>query len=149
MKAAPSSHLPLATGSNHLRHADSCSIAGSDRGGGYPGARASERRGTPSSSDWGTCAPAVAAPEAVDGDVDRFKALVERGRQALAAGDPATAATLLRDALGLWRGHPLADLAYEAFAQPAIAQLEELRLAALEDRIEASLPPGPIARFGA
>ena len=75
-------------------------------------------------------------------DVDRFKALVERGRQALAVADPAMAATLLRDALGLWRGHPLADLAYEAFAQPAIAQLEELRLAALEDRIEADLAVG-------
>ena len=75
-------------------------------------------------------------------DLDRFKALVEQGRQALAAGDPATAATLLRDALGLWRGPALADLGYEAFAQPAIAQLEELRLAALEDRIEADLALG-------
>jgi YVTN family beta-propeller protein len=75
-------------------------------------------------------------------DLDGFKALVEHGRQALAAGDPATAATLLRDALGLWRGHPLADLSYEAFAQAAIAQLEELRLAALEDRIAADLALG-------
>jgi YVTN family beta-propeller protein len=75
-------------------------------------------------------------------DLDRFKALVEQGRQALAVGDPASAATLLREALGLWRGPALADLEYEAFAQPAIAQLEELRLAALEDRIEADLALG-------
>jgi YVTN family beta-propeller protein len=75
-------------------------------------------------------------------DLDRFRALVDQGRQALAVGDPATAATRLRDALGLWRGPALADLGYEAFAQPAIAQLEELRLAALEDRIEADLALG-------
>jgi YVTN family beta-propeller protein len=75
-------------------------------------------------------------------DVDRFKALVEQGREALDAGNPATAATLFRDALGLWRGPPLADLGYEAFAQTAIAQLEELRLAALEARIEADLALG-------
>jgi peptide/nickel transport system substrate-binding protein len=75
-------------------------------------------------------------------DLDRFRALAERGRRALAAGDPATAATLLRDALGHWRGPPLADLCYEAFAQPAITQLEELRLAALEDRIDADLALG-------
>ena len=43
-------------------------------------------------------------------DLDRFKALVEQGRQALAASDPASAATLLGDALGLWRGPALADL---------------------------------------
>jgi DNA-binding SARP family transcriptional activator len=75
-------------------------------------------------------------------DVDRFKALSEQGRHALATGDPATAATRLRDALGLWRGPALADLSYEAFAQPAIARLEELRLAVLEDRIDADLALG-------
>jgi peptide/nickel transport system substrate-binding protein len=75
-------------------------------------------------------------------DLDRFKALVERARRVLAVGDPGAAATLLRDALRLWRGPALADLAYETFAQPAIAQLEELRLAALEDRIDADLALG-------
>ena len=45
-------------------------------------------------------------------------------------------------ALGLWRGEPLADVAYEPFAQNAIARLQEARLAALEDRIEADLAVG-------
>ena len=49
---------------------------------------------------------------------------------------------LLDVALGLWRGEPLADLAYEPFAQGEIARLEEARLAALEDRIEADLMLG-------
>jgi peptide/nickel transport system substrate-binding protein len=75
-------------------------------------------------------------------DLDRFRALAERGREALAGGDPGTAAMLLRDALGLWRGPALADLGYATFAQPAIAQLEELRLAALEDLVEADLALG-------
>jgi predicted ATPase len=56
--------------------------------------------------------------------------------------DPATAAGLLREALALWRGPPLADLAYESFGQPEIARLEESRLAALEQRIESDLALG-------
>ena len=48
----------------------------------------------------------------------------------------------LRAALALWRGAPLADFAYEAFAQAAIGRIEELRLAALERRIEADLELG-------
>jgi DNA-binding SARP family transcriptional activator len=71
-------------------------------------------------------------------DLHRFERLVEDSRTA----DPATAAGLLRDALALWRGPPLADLAYEPFAQPEIARLEEARLAALEHRIEADLALG-------
>ena len=71
-------------------------------------------------------------------DVYRFEELVE----AAEGSDPAAAAATLRDALGLWRGPALADVAYEAFAQPAIARLEELRLAALERRIEADLALG-------
>ena len=51
-------------------------------------------------------------------------------------------AKLLDAALGLWRGEPLADLAYEPFAQREIARLDEARLAALEDRIEADLMLG-------
>src|SRR5215207_8389613 len=47
-----------------------------------------------------------------------------------------------REALDLWRGPPLADLAYERFAQSHIARLEELRLVALEHRIEAGLALG-------
>jgi YVTN family beta-propeller protein len=64
-------------------------------------------------------------------DVDRFDALVARGRRALERGDALTAAALLREALRVWRGPPLADFAYEPFAQAEIARLEEARLAAL------------------
>jgi eukaryotic-like serine/threonine-protein kinase len=71
-------------------------------------------------------------------DVARFERLVA---QADAADDRA-AAPMLREALGLWRGPPLADLAYEAFAQPEIARLDELRLAALERRFDAELAVG-------
>ena len=46
----------------------------------------------------------------------------------------------LRPALALWRGPPLADLAYQRFAQAEIARLEELRLACLEERIEPTSP---------
>jgi YVTN family beta-propeller protein len=80
-------------------------------------------------------------------DVDRFEALVARGREALEGGDPLTAATVLRDGLAVWRGPALADFAYEPFAQPEIARLEESRLAALEDRIDADLASGQQARL--
>ncbi len=56
--------------------------------------------------------------------------------------EPAEAAAKLREALGLWRGAPLDDLSYASFAQPAIRRLEELRLTALEKRIEADLELG-------
>ena len=75
-------------------------------------------------------------------DVDRFERLVEEGRRALAAGEPAQAETSLREALALWRGEPLADFAYDSFAQSEIARLEELRLAALEERLQADLALG-------
>ena len=59
-------------------------------------------------------------------------------------GEPirSAAAQKLREALALWRGPPLADLAYEPFAQAEIARLEELRSAALEQRIDADLAGG-------
>lgn len=75
-------------------------------------------------------------------DLDRFQALVEAGRQALAMGDSQRASDTLGAGLALWRGPALADFAYEAFAQGSIAQLEELRLSAVEDRIEADLALG-------
>jgi DNA-binding SARP family transcriptional activator len=75
-------------------------------------------------------------------DVDRFRDLVEEGRQALAVGDAEKAARTLRAALALWRGPPLADFTYEAFAQAAIAQLDELQLGAIEERVEADLALG-------
>ena len=50
-------------------------------------------------------------------DVDRCEALVAEGRSALQKGDPRTPAERLREALGLCRGPPLADFAYESFAE--------------------------------
>jgi DNA-binding SARP family transcriptional activator len=75
-------------------------------------------------------------------DLHRFETLVEEGSAALAAGDPAHASELLRAASALWRGPPLAEFAYEPFAQPASTRLAELRLVALENRIEADLALG-------
>jgi DNA-binding SARP family transcriptional activator len=64
------------------------------------------------------------------------------GRAALEAGRYAEAAETLRQALGRWRGPVLADLADYAFTRPEAARLEELRLAALEARIDADLALG-------
>ena len=75
-------------------------------------------------------------------DVRRFEALLEQGRRELASGEAERASLTLRDALALWRGPALADLALEPFAQTEIARLEELRLTALEARIEADLALG-------
>lgn len=58
------------------------------------------------------------------------------------AGDPARAAELLDDGLGLWRGSALVDVAFEDFAQPEIGRLEELRLIGLEARADAALECG-------
>ena len=75
-------------------------------------------------------------------DAHRFEALLEKGRRELASGEAKRASLTLRNALALWRGPALADLAFESFAQTEIARLEELQLAALEARIEADLALG-------
>ena len=75
-------------------------------------------------------------------DAARFERLLGDARRLLAGGQPEPAAQELRKALALWRGPPLADLGYESFAQAEIARLEELRLVALELRIEAELALG-------
>jgi WD40 repeat protein/DNA-binding SARP family transcriptional activator len=80
------------------------------------------------------------APQQVD--AVQFEALCAEGRRALADGDPARARETLCSALALWRGEPLADFAYDRFAQAAIGRLQEARLAALEDRVEADLALG-------
>jgi DNA-binding SARP family transcriptional activator len=80
-------------------------------------------------------------------DLHRFERLAEEGRHALDRGDADAAAELLREALALWRGAPLADLADEAFAQVPVGRLEEIRLAALEERIEAELALGRHAQL--
>lgn len=72
-------------------------------------------------------------------DIDRFTSLLADGRRLLADGEAARAHGVLVEALSLWRGPPLAEAAYESFAQREIARLEELRLEALEERIEADL----------
>jgi WD40 repeat protein/DNA-binding SARP family transcriptional activator len=74
-------------------------------------------------------------------DVDRFEELVARGRAEMDV-DPERAAGTLRQALGLWRGAPLSDLAYEPFAQTEITRLEEGRWAAFEARVDAELTLG-------
>jgi predicted ATPase/DNA-binding SARP family transcriptional activator len=75
-------------------------------------------------------------------DSHRFERLVAEGRGELVAGHPERAASAFESALSLWRGTPLADLAYEPFAQREIARLEELRVAALEDLNDAKLALG-------
>jgi YVTN family beta-propeller protein len=79
-----------------------------------------------------------------DGELDlhRFQSLMEEGHGALTAGDAAEAAHRFREALALWRGPPLAEFAYDSFAQVEIARLEELRLSGVEERIEADLALG-------
>ena len=84
-------------------------------------------------------------PEQVD--ADRFDALAGDSRRALQSGDPRGAVRRLDEALALWRGPPLADLAYEQFAQAEIARLAEARLGAVEDRIEAKLALGQHAEL--
>jgi DNA-binding SARP family transcriptional activator/class 3 adenylate cyclase/tetratricopeptide (TPR) repeat protein len=75
-------------------------------------------------------------------DLDRFEGLVERAGRAMAGGDPAAASAALGRGLAMWRGPPLADLAFEPFARAAGARLEEQRLAALESRVAADLALG-------
>jgi YVTN family beta-propeller protein len=75
-------------------------------------------------------------------DLERFRELAERGGDALAARRHEEAATVLSEALRIWRGPPLAEFEYEPFAQAVIAQLEELHLAVVEDRVEADLALG-------
>src|SRR5215218_4084113 len=71
-------------------------------------------------------------------DLSRFERLVEEARGANRQGR----AERLREALALWRGPALDDLAFEPFVELEAARLEELRLAVLEDRIEADLALG-------
>src|SRR6266704_4448681 len=83
-------------------------------------------------------------PERVD--AVRFERLAAAGRAAIAAGDAERASGLLQAALDLWRGDALADFPGVPTARAAATRLEELRLAALEDRIEVDLGLGRQAR---
>jgi DNA-binding SARP family transcriptional activator/ABC-type branched-subunit amino acid transport system substrate-binding protein len=75
-------------------------------------------------------------------DLLRFEQLVAEGRGRLDAGEAAAAGEVLREALSLWRGRPLANLEMEAFAQQPIRDLDERWLDALEARIDADLESG-------
>jgi DNA-binding SARP family transcriptional activator/tetratricopeptide (TPR) repeat protein len=72
-------------------------------------------------------------------DANRFAQLIDQARVALADARPEAASALLDEALALWRGPPLAEFADRPFLRIEAARLEELRLAAVEDRIDASL----------
>ncbi|MCE7010944.1 winged helix-turn-helix domain-containing protein [Kibdelosporangium philippinense] len=80
------------------------------------------------------------APENVD--IRQFEHLATRGRRELSTGAPQQAATLLGEALNLWRGTALADVREAPFADAAAVRLEELRAVVLEDRFEAELRLG-------
>jgi len=75
-------------------------------------------------------------------DLERFERLAEEGRTALAESVPALARERFAEALALWRGPALADFELEPFAQGESRRLEELRLAVVEDRIDADLALG-------
>jgi DNA-binding SARP family transcriptional activator len=75
-------------------------------------------------------------------DLRRFERLLGEGSRALEEGSAAEAADRLREALALWRGRPLADVSDEPALQAEVARLEELRLVALERRVEADLALG-------
>ena len=79
-------------------------------------------------------------PDALD--ANRFERLARGGRDALARGDSAEASTALERALALWRGPVLAGVAFEGAAAGEAARLEELRISAAEDRIDAELELG-------
>ena len=81
-------------------------------------------------------------------DLARFERLYAQGQRAL-HNDPHHASELLSEALALWRGPALADLAFEPFAQAEAERLDELRVAALEDRLEAELELGRHAAVAA
>jgi len=75
-------------------------------------------------------------------DATVFRRLAREGRAALDSRRPGLAATQLRTALDLWRGEAIADFAYEGFAAPMVARLNDERVAATEDLLEARLALG-------
>ena len=75
-------------------------------------------------------------------DVARMQQLLATARERAAAGELEAAAELLREALALWRGPTLAGLLLESHGRDEVAQLDELRLTALMDRIDCDLALG-------
>ena len=80
--------------------------------------------------------------EPTEVDSSHFGELLATAHAELAAGRDDNASVVLREALGLWRGPVLGDLATESFAAPHVARLEELRIEAWEDLVEANLRRG-------
>ncbi|HEX6331540.1 MAG TPA: BTAD domain-containing putative transcriptional regulator, partial [Actinomycetota bacterium] len=81
-----------------------------------------------------------ADPDSID--ARRFARLVAEATRSLQAGESDRAADVLRGALALWRGAPLAEFAYEEFAQTDIRHLVDLRPGALETLAGAELDAG-------
>jgi predicted ATPase/DNA-binding SARP family transcriptional activator len=75
-------------------------------------------------------------------DAGRFERLAGAGRQALAAGQPQRSAAILADALALWRGDAFADVPDSPSVRALAQRLDERRLGAVEDRLEARLRIG-------
>ena len=75
-------------------------------------------------------------------DAWRFEQIVDDGRRALGSGDPEGAASTLRRGEALWRGAALSDFSYDSFARAHSFRLDELRIACVEDRIDAELELG-------
>ena len=107
-----------------------------------PAAHAAEPGCRAGGAGWWLCADGAGPGQL---DAARFERLAGAGREALEQGDAAAAASRFREALGLWRGRALADVAeVEPLAREG-ARLEELRLVATEGRIEADLALGRAA----
>jgi len=81
----------------------------------------------------------VLRAERIEIDLLRFTDLVDAARE---TDDRAARTALLSEALGLWRGDPLSDLAGHDALRPTLTRLEEQRLSAIEDRIDADLDLG-------
>jgi predicted ATPase/DNA-binding SARP family transcriptional activator/tetratricopeptide (TPR) repeat protein len=79
-------------------------------------------------------------PEAVD--MHRFEQLVAAGRASAANGDLTSAIELLAEGDSLWRGSALGEFAYEEFASAEVTRISELRLAAVEERLDIELQLG-------
>jgi DNA-binding SARP family transcriptional activator len=101
------------------------------------------RKALEGSSAIETRAPGYAIRLAPDElDLTRFERLTDEARRASAQDALGVADELLREALDLWRAEPLADLAGEPFALAAVQRLKEIRLAALEHRLDVGLALG-------
>ena len=75
-------------------------------------------------------------------DAERLRSLIAQARSCIADGDSDPASQLLQEALALWRGPTLAGIPLESFGRDEVVQLDELRLAALMDRIDCDLALG-------